>query len=71
MTGLTVGQNRKVRIEGDDVLFLILCGWNDEKEEKNLGPSSCLEHQKNGDALHGDKEDWEFHISDQDVHPVR
>ena len=34
MTGLTVGQNRKVRIE-DDVLFLILCGWNDEKEEKN------------------------------------
>lgn len=42
-----------------------------EKEEKNLGPSSCLEHQKNGDALHGDKEDWEFHISDQDVHPVR
>lgn len=35
MTGLTVGQNRKVRIEGDDVLFLILCGWNDEKEEKN------------------------------------
>ena len=35
MTGLTVGQNRKVRIEGDDFLFLILCGWNDEKEEKN------------------------------------
>lgn len=35
MTGLTVGQNRKVRIEGDGVLFLILCVWNDEKEEKN------------------------------------
>lgn len=32
MTGLTVGQSRKVRIEGDDGLFLILCVWNDEKE---------------------------------------
>lgn len=36
MTGLTVGQNRKVRIEGDGVLFLILCVWNDEKEEKEI-----------------------------------
>ena len=28
-----------------------------ERIEKNLGPSSFLEHQKNGDAVHGDKED--------------
>ena len=44
-----------------------------EREEKSPSPSSWLEHRKDGDAFHGDKEDWgrEFKISDQDVHLLR